>query len=539
MRDKNWKVLIVDDEPNNLLLLGRALKDQYDLSFATDGVMALDVIRKLRPDIVLLDIMMPRMDGYEVLRRLKAAPETAKIPVIFVTAKTAPVEERKGLELGAADYLSKPISVSIAKARIKNHLELKNIHDHLEELVGERTAELEKSNAELKTEIDSRKRMERLLRNNQDILRSVLDSFPEAAFVIDKSGKIIVANDVSTRTLDIKEGGQILDSTIRKYLSFTETEKDLFDTLFTSEEARTYESIYNGKILRHLLYPVLNKRGETIYLVSLSFDITARRYMEMQFIQREKLASIGYLASGIAHEINNPNNFISFNIPILRDYVKDILPIVDEYAEHHEEFEPSNMKYPEFREDLFRILLNIEHGSQRITHTVSLLRDFSRKEEKISISQVDIKNVFEKALVISRGKIKRLVKTVKIDVPEGMPRIPSDEQVIEQIVINLLINAAHAVCEENAVVELRARVGKSPQDRFIIEINDNGVGMDAEMKMKAFEPFFTTKPRGEGTGLGLSLCQTLASVLKGKIEFESEPGKGSTFRLVLPEDPVI
>ena len=258
----------------------------------------------------------------------------------------------------------------------------------------------------------------------------------------------------------------------------------------------------------------------------------------MQFIQREKLASIGYLASGIAHEINNPNNFISFNIPILRDYLKDILPIVDEYVEHHAEFEASNMKYPEFREDLFRILENVEHGSQRITHTVSLLQDFSRKEEKIRISQVDIKDVFEKALNISRGKIKRMLKSVKINVPEGVPRIPSDEQVIEQIVINLLINAAQSGCKEDVEVELSARVGNSPQDRFIIEIKDNGAGMDTEMKRKVFEPFFTTKPRGEGIGLGLSLCQTLASVLTGKIEFESEPGKGSTFRLVLPEDPV-
>ena len=224
MRDRNWKVLLVDDEPNNLLMLGAALKDLYTLSFATDGLKALDAVRKLRPDIVLLDIMMPRMDGYEVLRRLKAEPETAKIPVIFVTARTEPEEERKGLELGAADYLMKPISVSIAKARIKNQLELKNVRDHLEELVSERTADLEKSNTELKAEINTRKKTERLLRNSQGILRSVLDSFPEAAFVIDKSGNVLIANDVSTRTLDIKEGGQISESTIQKYLSLEEIE---------------------------------------------------------------------------------------------------------------------------------------------------------------------------------------------------------------------------------------------------------------------------------------------------------------------------
>jgi signal transduction histidine kinase len=275
--------------------------------------------------------------------------------------------------------------------------------------------------------------------------------------------------------------------------------------------------------------------ANTIDIALYKHKIEMKTKMELKRIQNEKLASIGFLVSGVAHEINNPNNFISFNIPILKEYLMDLLPIVDEYAQAHGDFEPSGMTYAEFREDLFKILLNIEHGSKRIHRTVSQLQEFSRKKEKAAAVPIDIKDVFEKAVSVSRSKVEHAVKHLRVKVSQNMPPIHSDPNVIEQIVTNLLINAAQAADKKDAWVEIRARLGDRPQGRFIIEVKDNGSGMSRETKAKVFEPFFTTKPRGEGIGLGLALCQNLASGLKGKMEVESEPGKGSLFRLVLPE----
>ncbi|TGU74457.1 response regulator [Geomonas terrae] len=151
-------VLIVDDTPDNLAFMGQLLKDDYQVRVATNGAKALQIARDARPlDVILLDIMMPELDGYEVCRLLKSDPATREIPVIFLTAKSDPDSERRGLELGAADYITKPISPPIVLARIKTQLNLKaaadfmrNKNDLLEREVLQRTGELQKSNQQLR-----------------------------------------------------------------------------------------------------------------------------------------------------------------------------------------------------------------------------------------------------------------------------------------------------------------------------------------------------------------------------------------------------
>ncbi|MFC1857465.1 response regulator [Thermodesulfobacteriota bacterium] len=149
MADNKWKVLVVDDEPNNLQLLGQILQEQYLLSFATDGAKALDAAWKVKPDIILLDIMMPEMDGYETCRRLKADPKTMKIPVIFVTAMGEVEDESRGFEIGGVDYITKPIKPPLLKARVQTHLELKNARDELE-----KQNEVLRENARLREDIE-------------------------------------------------------------------------------------------------------------------------------------------------------------------------------------------------------------------------------------------------------------------------------------------------------------------------------------------------------------------------------------------------
>ena len=140
-----WKVLIADDEPNNLRLMGQILKNHYQLSFATGGIMALEVARKINPDIILLDIMMPDMDGYEVCTHLKADPETAGTPVIFVSAMGEGEDELRGFDAGCVDYITKPVSAPIVMSRIKTHLTLFDTHRKLEEMVEQRTGQLSRA----------------------------------------------------------------------------------------------------------------------------------------------------------------------------------------------------------------------------------------------------------------------------------------------------------------------------------------------------------------------------------------------------------
>lgn len=151
MSNGKYKVLVVDDEPSNLKLLGQILQDQYQLAFATDGLKTLDAACKIKPDIILLDIVMAGMDGYETCRRLKVDPETSKIPVIFVTAMGEMEDESRGFEVGGVDYITKPVKPLILKARIQTHLKLKSARE-----------ELEKQNAVMQENVRLREDIERI-----------------------------------------------------------------------------------------------------------------------------------------------------------------------------------------------------------------------------------------------------------------------------------------------------------------------------------------------------------------------------------------
>ena len=141
----NSTILIVDDTEANIDILVDALSSDYEVSVAMDGQSALDDVRENIPDLILLDIMMPGLDGYEVCRQLKKNPETHHIPIVFLTAMTGDEDEAKGLALGAIDYITKPFNQELVKSRIKNHLELKLLQDDLERQVRLRTKQLEQT----------------------------------------------------------------------------------------------------------------------------------------------------------------------------------------------------------------------------------------------------------------------------------------------------------------------------------------------------------------------------------------------------------
>ena len=255
---------------------------------------------------------------------------------------------------------------------------------------------------------------------------------------------------------------------------------------------------------------------------------------QFQLIQSQKMEALGILVAGVAHELNNPNNFITFNLPILKDYLEKLIPIIDKYVEEHQDFEIFGMTYSEFRNDIFLLLKNLEHGSLRINKIVSALKEFSRKKVDVVKKWIDIKQTVESAVILSQGKVAKEVKTFDVDIPNDMPQIYTDPILLEQILVNLLINAAQASNKENSWVKLSMKLDCLKKKHLLIEVSDNGCGMDEETQYKIFDPFFTTQPDGKGTGLGLSLCQNLISALGGNIEIDSEVGWGSTFRLILP-----
>jgi len=283
------------------------------------------------------------------------------------------------------------------------------------------------------------------------------------------------------------------------------------------------------------VFPIKGKSGNGADAILHIRDITEKKLLEKQIIQSEKLASLGILVSSIAHEINNPNSFITFNAPILKEYLGELMPIVDTYAEGRPDLELFHMPYPEFRKDIFRLLDNIEHGSTRIASVVANLREFSRGKDMSEEKWMDLKSVIEKALAMSEIKIRKTVKSFVKEIPGDLPNIYSDPHALEQVLINLLLNAVQASDKKDSRVELSVAAGNSWLDKTIIKVSDNGCGIDDKTQDHIFDPFFTSKARSDGTGLGLYVTHNLVSSLRGRIEVQSEPGEGSVFRVILPD----
>ncbi|MFZ0451718.1 MAG: ATP-binding protein [Desulfatiglandaceae bacterium] len=419
---------------------------------------------------------------------------------------------------------------------------VKKAHDDLERKVQERTRELLDTNRQLGKEVKDHKATEEALRKNEARLIEAqrIAHLGNWDWNIEKDELSLSEEILRIFGLAPRESGV----TYQDFLNVVHPD-DRMSVVGAVDRSLYEKDPYD--VVHRIVLPdgserVVQGRGEATFdeqdrpvsMMGTIHDITERKVMEDRLVQSEKLTSLGLLVSGIAHEINNPNNFISFNIPILRDYLKELLPIVDDYAAVHETFEPFGMSYGEFREDIYRLLDNMEHGSQRINLTISNVKDFSRKKDKIERRWVDLMEVIKKAISICKGEIKRRVKSFELAVDEDLPQVLIDPEAVEQVVVNLLINAAAAADKEDSWLRLGVMAGDASQNGVVIEVSDNGCGMDEKVVRQIFDPFFTTKGPKEGTGLGLYICHELVAGLGGRIEVESELGRGSSFRVLLP-----
>ena len=411
--------------------------------------------------------------------------------------------------------------------------ELHTLNLELEKRVDQRTADLQKEVMEL-----TQAQEEVLKTKNR--LRSVFDGISEPLLLLDGHLTVKMLNKAAIEYYKINDQDLIEKPC---YRAFKDRSKPCEDCNIAPAvlEGRHVGFERKGfmnpeRLERVVIYPLKEGSGEFRSAIIRISDITDSKMLERQLIQREKMAALGVLISGIAHEINNPNNYISVNIPILRDYLNVVMPMVDEYAKKHPDLEIMHMSYPEFREDIFELLDNVQHGSRQIKFIVRDLKVFSKPAKDKRIEIIDLKPIIEKVVAFCRSKIKRTVKTFNVHIPESLPEVLIDSQSLEQILINLLINAAQAFekpMDENSNVNLVVYMDNSRKNRLIIEVIDNGGGMDEKTLEKIFTPFFTTKSSEDGIGLGLYIVQNLIEKMGGCIEVESKLGSGSNFRIIL------
>jgi hypothetical protein len=261
--------------------------------------------------------------------------------------------------------------------------------------------------------------------------------------------------------------------------------------------------------------PMSQGRGEPSKVLLFMRDVTREKEYQLQFMQAEKMATVGVLAAGVAHEINNPlTSILGFT-----DGLKRRLPRLEDKVES------------EILEDMREYVQTIRQEGQRCQEIVQNLLTFSRPRNS-PFGQVNLRRLVTDCLKIIHYRLKKCPQvSVQLNMDSDLPFVHGDEAQLKQVVLNLLTNALDALSGQGV---LRILVKREPDNTISLEVEDTGPGIPTEYLERVFDPFFTTKPVGEGTGIGLSTCYNIVQAHSGRIYVCSEPEKGSSFRILIP-----
>lgn len=399
-------------------------------------------------------------------------------------------------------------------------------------------------------DISEQKQMEAALVASEKRARALFEGIEDAVFVHDLEGRILDANPAASRLLGYSRA---------ELLRLTTKDIDAHD-FADGYDQRLERQLTQGHLSCEGLHrardgrlipveintSVIQLEDQTAVLAVIR-DQTERQRMRAMLVQSEKLASIGLLSAGVAHEINNPLAYVANNLAVLERDLKGVLDLIrcyEEAADSLEKAEPAiaeraraiaeEMDWDYVRDNLGRLLTRTRDGVQRVASIVQNLRGIARtgptKKETVAVSEL-----IASALEMAQGQLKRARIDVKLDIPPGTSKVPCVANQITQVLLNLIINSTQAIQSldrpDGGTLSIRVLDRDGWQ---IIELADDGPGISPEHLPKLFDPFFTTKPVGEGTGLGLAISHGIVNGHGGDIEVDSQPGHGSTFRITLP-----
>ena len=282
-------------------------------------------------------------------------------------------------------------------------------------------------------------------------------------------------------------------------------------------------------------YEELEKRNRELEqsLKELTGNGGAMSVSEGRLRQMQKMEALGSLVAGVAHEINNPINLIMFNVPLLQKIWNDFLPILKEQAIKDPGRTYGGLNYAFLFENLVKLLSDMDMAANRVAKIISDLKNFARQTDVTDKSPVQINVAVQNAMRLAKTTLNRSGITVTTDLAADLPLLEGNLQAIEQIILNLLINAIEAIDHDNGRVVIKTAFRKN-DGGISLAVSDNGRGIDPSISNKIFDPFFTSKQVQGGIGMGLSISFSLIKAHKGEITFSSETGKGTVFDIYFP-----
>lgn len=422
----------------------------------------------------------------------------------------------------------------------------------LEELVEEKLKAYQESpegfatvDEKLEKEIRERIKAEVSLRRTEKMYRVLVENADDVITLRDADFNILFCNRAYYTSLGYKDSKIDLEGFERIHPDdipvIKESRKELLKAGKVEFEYRIKhkEGHWVHRYAKSVVIYDSDHRRESI--LSVIRDVTKYKQAEEQarihqeqLIQADKMVSLGTLVSGVAHEINNPNNFVMLNIPMLQKAWQSVIPILDKHYESKGDFfVGERLKYSKMRDSLPVLLSGILEGTKRIKNIVEQLKNFSRMETFEINQPVDINQVIKTAVNLISNLIKQSTNRFSVDYGANLPKLKGNFQRLEQVIINLIENSCQALADENKAIYVATQYDKEA-NIIKVQVKDEGIGMDADTLSKILDPFFTTKRHSKGTGLGLSVSSNIIKNHDGFLNFESTPGKGTAATIILP-----
>jgi PAS domain S-box-containing protein len=446
--------------------------------------------------------------------------------------------------------LFKPLVVLINDYKLK-HSELKTYQEHLEQKVQDRTAELSKAYLDLKAENEETLKARAALRESEDRFRQIFEQSEDAIVLISPQDKAIIDVNPTAERVFRKERSEILAVGLFSLCESKECEQlaSVLDRISRDNSVGIVERIKCTLVPGEI--HILSFHGKKIPLqgsevIFTTFrDITTRVHLEEQaqeiqarLIQANRMTSLGTMVSSVAHEINNPNNFLIMNAGIIKRAWDDICPIIEVHVRSNGDFAVAQSTWSEARTFLPDAIEGIQQGALRISDIVSTLKDYGRDDRFNHEAVADVNAVVQLAAAILSHLVSSSTHKFILNLTEGLSPVRGSARQLEQVVINLIQNALQALPDPEHGVSITT--SEDPGNgTVLIQVADEGCGMLPEIAARILEPFFTTRMEHGGTGLGLAISSSIVKEHGGCIEFSSIPDKGSLFTVRLCRADII
>ncbi len=504
--NKKPLILIVDDSRANISLLANILwRKGYAIAFAEKGEQALKMIERAMPDLVLLDIQMPRMNGYEVCRNIRRSPATRHIPVIFITAfRTGDEDVVKGFEAGASDYITKPFQASVLLARVRTHISLQQAH------------------ADLQSQITA-------LRKSELRYRAVVEDQTELIWRYLPDRSLTFVNRAFCRYME-KSAEELLTGR-PFYLPIHPDDRENTEKILSSISSLTSVCSCEHRILlpgNRICWIERSDRilwdevGDQAEYQAVARDISDRkklekiqkklREQEMEKLMKagDRMSSLGRVSAGIAHEIRNPLSTINVYLKILGN----LLDRPDMRDEKH----------------IGGILSELEFASGRIEKIVKRVVDFARPCSP-QLCPASVNTCIREALALSAATLRKEEICLEEKLDDTLPECMLESQSVSQVLLNLISNAAEAMKKQ--IGNKCITVSSEREEKYIlVKVADSGPGIDFRDTDRIFNPFYSTKPGG--LGIGLSITRRIIRDHSGTLEVGKSDRGGAELRIRFP-----